>query len=56
MSNKPKVEPVMDWFKCPRCMAKTVLHRKRHEDYVCRKCGVVFKADFVKRVTREVTL
>lgn len=30
---------------CPKCRSKVILYRKRTDDYLCRRCGEIFKKE-----------
>jgi len=52
MLRRGKTPSVIAWLKCPRCSSGVVYYRAKKNDYLCRKCGAVFKASFShERVT-----
>jgi len=36
-------------YRCPICGSKNILHRRKTEDYWCRKCGSEFKLNKVSK-------
>lgn len=46
--SKPNVltrEATSEQPQCPKCKSKVILYRKRTDDYLCRRCGEIFKKE-----------
>lgn len=52
MAKRKLFQPQADWFFCPRCESRQMLHSKLTNTYWCRRCGAEFIADFLKQTTR----
>jgi len=52
---KARADPKkLDWLKCPTCLGATVLYRQKTYDYVCRRCGRVFRVSWLDKKTYPV--
>uniref|UniRef100_A0A6H1ZNR1 Putative transcription factor TFIIB zinc-binding motif n=1 Tax=viral metagenome TaxID=1070528 RepID=A0A6H1ZNR1_9ZZZZ len=34
---------------CPRCESRVIYYRNKTRDFVCRRCGAIFKPEITKR-------
>lgn len=55
MIDSKRITALYEWFCCPQCGGKNIIHLERKRAYRCRKCGCTFKADFVAHTTRVLT-
>ncbi len=42
-TNAPTLLVVENFMGCPKCGSRVILYRARTDDYLCRRCGEVFK-------------
>lgn len=42
---------VKKWLLCPRCDTGSVVYLSKTDEFRCKRCGGVFTADFVRRIT-----
>lgn len=52
VTDKPEVDSIRVWLKCPECTYVNFHYRSKSKDYICHHCGAVFTADYKHGTTR----
>lgn len=47
-TNAPTLPLDSSVIRCPKCSSSVILYRKRTDDFLCRRCGKIFKEEVPK--------